>query len=64
VLPFGLSVAPLIFTKCMRELVGFWRSGGLRLLVYLDDFLFLFLKGKGGPVVKRVLQIFAEQDCR
>ena len=41
VLPFGLSTAPLVFTKLMRPVVSFWRSKGLRLLPYLDDFLFL-----------------------
>ena len=37
VLPFGLSSAPFIFTKLMRQLVKFWRSQGFLILLYLDD---------------------------
>eukprot|EP00732_Lithocolla_globosa_P007253 Lithocolla_globosa_v1_NODE_9038_length_755_cov_1.215714.p1 type:complete len:144 gc:universal NODE_9038_length_755_cov_1.215714:503-72(-) len=36
--PFGLSVACWAFTKLMREPVRYWRSQGMRLLHYLDDF--------------------------
>lgn len=38
VLPFGLSSAPAAFTRLTRALVRRWRSRGLRLLHYLDDF--------------------------
>ena len=37
VLPFGLATACYLFTKLMRPLVKFWRSQGLRVVVYLDD---------------------------
>ena len=37
VLPFGLATACYIFTKIMRQLVKYWRSKGLRAVVYLDD---------------------------
>ena len=37
VLPFGLSTACYIFTKLMRPLVRYWRSRGLRIVVYLGD---------------------------
>lgn len=37
VLPFGLSTACYIFTKLLRPLVRYWRSLGLRIVVYLDD---------------------------
>ncbi len=40
-LPFGLSTSPWVFSKVMRELVMYWRKGGIRLLPYLDDFLFM-----------------------
>jgi hypothetical protein len=40
-LPFGLSTSPWVFSKVMRELVIYWRKGGIRLLPYLDDFLFM-----------------------
>ena len=37
-LPFGLSTAPWVFLKVMRELVMHWRRG-IRVLPYLDDFM-------------------------
>ena len=37
VLPFGLTSAPYIFTKVMRQLVKFWRGCGFLALTYLDD---------------------------
>jgi hypothetical protein len=38
---FGLSPAPRIFTKLLRVVVAFLRKRGVRLVVYLDDFLIL-----------------------
>jgi hypothetical protein len=40
-LPFGLSTAPWVFSKVMRELVMHWRRGGIKVLPYLDDFMFM-----------------------
>lgn len=40
-LPFGLSTAPWIFTKVMRVVAEQLRSEGVRLVVYLDDLLFI-----------------------
>jgi hypothetical protein len=40
-LPFGLATAPWAFTKLMRQLVNHWRRSGVRVLPYLDDFLFM-----------------------
>lgn len=37
VLPFGLSSAPYIFTKCLKPLVKFWREKGIFMVLYLDD---------------------------
>lgn len=37
VLPFGLSSAPFIFTKCLRPLVKFLRKSGIMIVLYLDD---------------------------
>ena len=37
VLPFGLSVGPYCFTKIIRALVKFWRSNGIRIVVFIDD---------------------------
>ena len=39
VLPFGLSLAPWIFTKVLRPVIGYCRSVGISVIAYLDDFL-------------------------
>lgn len=38
-LPFGLSSAPFVFTKIMKLVVNKLRKQGIKLVVYLDDFL-------------------------
>jgi hypothetical protein len=40
-LPFGLSSAPFIYSKCMRQIAKYLRSLGIRLIHYLDDWLLL-----------------------
>ena len=40
-LPFSLDTAPRIFTKILRPLVARMRKTGLRIIVYLDDILFM-----------------------
>ena len=40
-LPFGLSTAPLIFTKIMRVPIGYLRVNGVLCVIYLDDLLLL-----------------------
>ena len=40
-LPFGLSLAPRVFTKLMKPVVGLLRQNGCRLIIYLDDMLLL-----------------------
>jgi len=39
VLPFGLSLAPLIFTKILRPLLRWARTKGIRISAYLDDLI-------------------------
>lgn len=39
-LPFGLAPACYVFTKVLRQLVKSWRVRGIRLIPYIDDFLF------------------------
>ncbi|XP_063414876.1 uncharacterized protein LOC134696851 [Mytilus trossulus] len=37
VLCFGLATAGFIFSKVLRELIKYWRSNSIRILMYLDD---------------------------
>ncbi|CAP24397.2 Protein CBG03513 [Caenorhabditis briggsae] len=36
-LPFGLSIAPWLFTKIFKVLVQKWRAEGIKIFLYLDD---------------------------
>lgn len=38
-LPFGLSSAPFVFTKLGKPIVNWLREKGIRVVIYLDDFL-------------------------
>ena len=38
-LPFGLNVAPYVFTKLLRPVMAVLREQGIRLVIYLDDIL-------------------------
>ena len=40
-LPFGLCSAPRTFTKLLKPVAAFLRKKGIRVLIYLDDFLLL-----------------------
>ncbi|VEN35923.1 unnamed protein product, partial [Callosobruchus maculatus] len=40
-LPFGLNIAPLIFTKILKPVVRYLRERGVKLVSYLDDWLFI-----------------------
>lgn len=40
-LPFGLNIAPWLFTKIMKPVVNLLRRKGFRSVIYLDDFLCL-----------------------
>ena len=40
-LPFGLAVAPRVFTKIMKPVVSLLRRTGIRLIIYLDDILLM-----------------------
>ncbi len=37
VLCFGLSTAPFVFTKILRNIILFWRSMGICVTIYIDD---------------------------
>ena len=36
-MPFGLNVAPRVFTKLLKPVVAWLRGQGIRLIIYLDD---------------------------
>lgn len=38
-MPYGLSIAPRIFTKIMKEAIKYLRSQGFQSVIYLDDIL-------------------------
>lgn len=38
-LPYGMSVAPWVFTKLMKEVINYLRHQGYRSVIYLDDIL-------------------------
>jgi hypothetical protein len=59
-LPFGLSKAPWVFSKVIRELAMFWRSRGINILPYLDDFLFLIMGYDAGCLLAKIV----EEDMR
>ena len=40
-LPFGLSIAPRVFTKITKPVVALLRQLGIRLIIYLDDLLIM-----------------------
>lgn len=40
-LPFGLSIAPFVFTKLKKPLISFLRRRGFIYVIYLDDFLLI-----------------------
>jgi len=36
-LPFGLTSAPFIFTKCLKPIEKYWRIHGISVAIFLDD---------------------------
>jgi hypothetical protein len=60
-LPFGLSTAPWVFSKVIRESVMYWRTKRIKILPYLDDFIFLIM---GYDVECLLAEIVEEDMCR
>ncbi|VDO65266.1 unnamed protein product [Heligmosomoides polygyrus] len=40
-LPFGLNSAPYVYTRLIKPVTGHLRNHGIRVVVYLDDWLFM-----------------------
>ena len=55
VLPFGLKSAPRIFTKVVLLLARSWRADGIRVLIYLDDWLILARPHEVNRIRERIL---------
>jgi len=56
----GLSTAPWVFSKVIREFVMYWRAKGINILPYLDDLLFIIT---GCEACRRLARI-VEEDMR
>ena len=48
VLPFGLATAPRVFTSLTKPILFLCHCKGLRIVIYLDDFLVLVLSKQAG----------------
>jgi hypothetical protein len=60
-IPFGLATACFVFTKVMKQLVQHWRKLGIRLIPYIDDFMFIRSSlSEFTAVQSRVLSDFAQ----
>jgi len=46
-LPFGLSIAPYVFTKVLKPVVSYLRQRSILLVTYIDDWLFLASSDSG-----------------
>ena len=53
-LPFGLNIAPLVFTKLLKPVAAFLRKQGICLILYLDDML---IKGSSAQEAMQFTQI-------
>ncbi|KAK3233874.1 hypothetical protein CYMTET_55849 [Cymbomonas tetramitiformis] len=65
VLPFGLACAPYVFTRIGRELAKRWRQQGMKLIHYLDDFIFFGVPIAGSLAVFLLQQatVLADLDA-
>ena len=59
VLPFGMRTAPRVFAKTMHILVRHWRSSGVRMIAYLDDWLFVSQSQSAQSLLCKILA-----DCK
>ena len=59
VLPFGLAISPLVFSKVIRSVISHLRRKQHRILAYLDNFLGLS-KNKSLRTKKAVLKLLAK----
>ena len=55
-LPFGLSFAPYAFQLLTRQVVRSWRARGIKVVHYLDDFLWLAPSAHAGRQLAHVVR--------
>lgn len=55
VLPYGIATAPRCFAIVMGMLVHCWRGSRIRMIAYLDDWLFQFSRAEARHLVQRIL---------
>ena len=60
-LPFVLSAARQVFTKLLKSVVGFLRQIGLRIIIYLDNMLFMHVSKEQlaamAPIICRLFEV-------
>ena len=59
-LPFGLSLSPYYFTKVLRPVVKYLRSQGIRVVLYVDDFILLALPSRFTDHLDQLLNTLSE----
>ena len=65
VLPFGMFLSPMVFTKILRPVVKWARRKGIRVAAYLDDLLIVAKdRHTSGKYTKMVLEKLQELDWR
>jgi hypothetical protein len=51
-----MSTIPWVFSKIVRELVIYWRSKGIYILPYLDDFWILIMGYYAGCLLAKIVK--------
>lgn len=64
VLPFGVGPAPMFFTKVLRCVVAFLHSIGIRVVSYIDDFLFAVHANTAESTLEFVVWLFEQLGFR
>ena len=64
VLPFGLCCSPYYFSKILRPVIIHLREQGLRVNVYVDDFLLLSQQNCITDHTDQLLHVLTDLGCR
>ena len=55
-LPFELSTTPRVFSKVILELEMYWKSKGINIIPYLEDFLILIMGYDVGCLLAKIVK--------